>query len=60
MGFFAMGSSYWGRCYLFGLAFFGLAALMPHMLTWAPLGLGTFWSLCLIIIARHVRGLAAG
>jgi hypothetical protein len=60
MGFFAMGSSYWGRCYLFGLAFFGLAALMPHMLTWSPLGLGTFWSLCLIIIARHVRGLGAG
>jgi serine/threonine protein kinase len=59
MGFFAMGSSYWGRCYLFGLAFFGLAALMPHMLSWSPIGLGIMWSVCLIIMARHVRGLGA-
>jgi tRNA A-37 threonylcarbamoyl transferase component Bud32 len=57
MGFFAMGSSYWGRFYLFGLAFFALAALMPLMLTLAPLGLGVLWSAALVIIARHVRSL---
>ncbi|GIW79352.1 MAG: hypothetical protein KatS3mg105_1159 [Gemmatales bacterium] len=55
MAFFAMGSSYWGRCYLFGLAFFVLAGLMPLWLDWAPLGLGTLWCITLLSIAFHVR-----
>jgi serine/threonine-protein kinase len=55
MGFFAMGSNYWGRCYLIGLAFFALAAVMPLMLNLAPLGLGLLWSVTLVMIARHVR-----
>lgn len=53
--FFVMGSSYWGRCYLIGLAFFGLAALMPIRLDWAPLALGAFWAGALGSIAYHVR-----
>jgi phosphatidylglycerophosphate synthase len=59
MGFFTMGSSYWGKCYLFGLAFFVLAALMPLKLewAWAPLALGTLWAVTLVLIARHVRRL---
>lgn len=55
IGFFAMGASYWGRCYLIGLAFFGVAALMPVKLDWAPLALGTMWALALGSIAFHVR-----
>jgi serine/threonine protein kinase len=43
LAFFAMGGSYWGRCYAFGGAFFLLALLMPIDLHWAPLSFGLLW-----------------
>jgi serine/threonine-protein kinase len=59
LAFFAMGGSYWGRCYLFGLAFFGVAALMPFYLTWAPLEFGLLWSATLLGIGLRLRWLGA-
>lgn len=58
MAFFCMGSSYWGRCYAFGAAFFVLAALMPMKLEWAPLEFGLLWSVILAAIGLHLRRLA--
>jgi hypothetical protein len=37
---FVQGSVFWGRYYLFGLAFFALAALMVLTPEWAPLEFG--------------------
>jgi hypothetical protein len=47
MGFFVMGSNYWGRCYAIALAFFALALVMCLDLEWAPLEFGLLWSLTL-------------
>jgi serine/threonine protein kinase len=58
LGFFAMGGSYWGRCYAIGLAFFLLACVLPLKLEWSPLGFGGLWTLSLLLIARHLRQLA--
>jgi hypothetical protein len=58
MALFCMGSSYWGRCYAFGVAFFVLAAVMPVRLEWAPLEFGLLWSVILTAIGLHLRGLA--
>jgi serine/threonine protein kinase len=58
IAFFAMGGSYWGRCYVFGLAFFLLAALMPLQLMWAPLEFGLFWSAILLLIGLRLRWMA--
>jgi tRNA A-37 threonylcarbamoyl transferase component Bud32 len=58
LAFFAMGSNYWGKCYAFGLAFFGLAALMPLKLDLAPLLFGMLWSLTFISLGLHVRRIA--
>jgi predicted Ser/Thr protein kinase len=58
LAFFAMGGIYWGRCYTFGLAFFGLAAVMPLERTWAPLGFGLLWSATLLGIGLRLRRLA--
>jgi serine/threonine protein kinase len=54
LAFFAMGANYWGRCYLIGLAFFILAALMPLSLGLAPLLFGLAWAGALSAIARHL------
>ena len=56
--FFIMGTRYWGRCYLFGSAFFVSAALMPFMLRWSALAFGLVWCICLVSIGRHLRCLA--
>ena len=56
--FFVMGARHWGRCYVFGVAFFVLAALMPLMLPWSALAFGLLWCGCLVSIGRHLRGLA--
>jgi hypothetical protein len=55
LAFFSMGSSYWGRCYLFGLAFFALAVVMPWNLDWASLEFGVLWTIVLFDIGRHLR-----
>ncbi|HKI34724.1 MAG TPA: serine/threonine-protein kinase [Gemmataceae bacterium] len=59
MAFFVMGGSYWGRCYAFGLAFFGLAVLLPLKLALAPLGFGALWAVSLLSMGLHLRRLAA-
>jgi serine/threonine protein kinase len=58
LAFFTMGSNYWGKCYAIGLAFFGIAALMPFHLEWAPLEFGLLWGVSLTILGLHLRGLA--
>ena len=55
---FVMGTRYWGRCYLFGAAFFVLAVLMPFFIKWSPLVFGLLWFSCLVSIGRHLRRLA--
>ncbi len=60
MALFVMGSSYWGRCYAFGLAFFGLAVLIPSLpVELAPLGFGGLWVVALVSMGVHLRQLAA-
>jgi len=53
--FFALGGVFWGRLYLFGVAFFLLAMLIPLRLEWGPLALGALISLLLGAAVRHVR-----
>ena len=53
-----MGTRYWGRCYLFGSAFFLSAALMPFILHWSALAFGLLWCICLVSIGVHLRHLA--
>ena len=55
MAFFIMGSSYWGRCYSFGLSFFCLAVLMPLKLEWAPLEYGLLCCIVLVAFGIHLR-----
>jgi len=58
LAFFVMGTRYWGRCYLFGAAFFVSAALMPFALHLSALAFGLLWFGCLVSIGRHLRRLA--
>lgn len=55
LAFFAMGSSYWGKCYLFGVAYFVLAQLMPLKLDWSPLEFGLLSSAVQIFFWVHLR-----
>ncbi len=55
--FFVLGGMFWGRCYLFGLAFFALAAFLPLEISVAALPFGLLWSGCLIAMALHLRRL---
>jgi serine/threonine protein kinase len=55
LAFFVMGSNYWGQCYAVGLAFFGLAALMPLKPDLAPLEFGLLWSVVFLLLGLHVR-----
>jgi serine/threonine protein kinase len=57
--FFIMGSNYWGRCYAFGVAFFGLALLMSWRTDLAPLAFGALWAGSLVAIGRHLQRLGA-
>jgi serine/threonine protein kinase len=57
LAFFVMGSNYWGWCYAFGAAFFGLALLMPLMLPVASLAYGVLWTAVLVSIGLHLRKL---
>jgi serine/threonine-protein kinase len=57
--FFIMGSSYWGRCYAFGVAFFALALLMAVRLDLAPLAFGALWAGSLVAIGWHLQRLGA-
>ena len=57
--FFNMGSYFWGRCYMFGAAFFVLALAMSWAPQWSPLMFGGLLSVCLTAIGIHLRELAA-
>jgi serine/threonine-protein kinase len=57
LAFFVMGSSYWGRLYVVGLAFFVMALIMPFQLDWAPLEFGIVWAASLVGISFHLRDL---
>jgi predicted Ser/Thr protein kinase len=57
LGFFIMGSNYWGRCYAVGVGFFALAILMSLRLEWAPLEFGTAWGTTLVALGLHLRSL---
>jgi serine/threonine-protein kinase len=58
LAFVVLGSSYWGGCYLLGLAFFGLALVMPSHLPWAPLEFGAFWTAALVATGLRLRRLS--
>ena len=55
LAFFVMGSNYWGRCYMFGIAFWIMAAIMPLHLSLAPLEFGAVWSVALAWLGYHLR-----
>jgi serine/threonine-protein kinase len=57
LAFFAMGSSFWGRCYAIGLAFLALALVMPRQLELAPLLFGLLWGATLALLGLHLRRL---
>jgi tRNA A-37 threonylcarbamoyl transferase component Bud32 len=59
LSFFALGSNYWGQCYLIGLAFFGLSIVMVWNLDWAPLEFGLLWALTLGAIGLRLHRLGA-
>jgi serine/threonine-protein kinase len=58
MAFFVLGSTYWGWCYAFGLAFFGLALGMTLDLRWAPVEFGLLWAAVLVAIGLRLHRLA--
>jgi serine/threonine protein kinase len=53
--FFPLGSNFWGRLYLFGLAAFAVAPLMAWRLEWAPVELGLFVTTILTVVGLHLR-----
>lgn len=57
VAFFPLGSTFWGRLYIFGLIFFAAAPLMALRLEWAPLELGFLITVLMCNIARHLRGI---
>jgi eukaryotic-like serine/threonine-protein kinase len=54
---FITGSNYWGAGYMFGLAFFGLALLMPFWPLAAPLEFGLLWGTALLVIGLRLKQL---
>ncbi len=60
MAFFFLGSSYWGWCYAFGLAFFAVSVVMLFDTRWAVLEFGAIWTACLVILGARLRWLAKG
>jgi serine/threonine protein kinase len=55
--FFPLGSNFWGRLYLFGLAAFATAPLMALHLEWAPVELGLLVTITLGVVGLHLRKL---
>src|SRR5262249_38474052 len=55
LAWFVVGSVYWGRAYLFAVAFFGLAVLMPLHLDWAPLTFVLLWTVIFLTVGLHLR-----
>jgi hypothetical protein len=58
LAYFILGSSYWGRCYAFGVAFWVLAGVMMlDNKRWAVLEYGLLWTIALAAIGYHLRRL---
>jgi hypothetical protein len=55
LAFFVMGSSYWGRCYALGVAFFAAGTFMALKPDWGPLVFGTLWSVVLVVVGLRLR-----
>jgi len=58
LGFFMMGSSSWGYCYLIGTVFLALAMFMAWLPGLAALAFGCAWAASLLAVARHLGELA--
>jgi hypothetical protein len=57
LAYFILGSNLWGWCYLFAVAFFAAALVMPLGLGWAPLAYGMLWSALLVGTGLYLRRL---
>ena len=57
LAYFVLGSSYWGRCYAFGVAFWVLACVMALDMRWAILEYGLLWTVALASIGWHLHRL---
>jgi hypothetical protein len=55
--FFVLGSSYWGRCYVFAAGFFALAGVMLLDMRWSALEFGGLWTVVLVALGRRLRRL---
>jgi hypothetical protein len=55
--YFVLGSSYWGRCYAFGVAFWLLAGVMLLDMRWVILEYGLLWTIALAAIGYHLHRL---
>jgi hypothetical protein len=55
LAYFALGATFWGWFYAFGLAFLGLSVAMAADLTYAPLGFGGLWAVVLLVFWRYLR-----
>ena len=60
LAFFVMGSGYWGGCYLIGLGFLVVAAIMPQKIETAPLLFALMWSATLCTLGLHLRQIGRG
>jgi len=57
--FLVLGSSYWGKCYLFGIAFWLLALGMSVWPRFAAAEFGMMWTVALLVIGLHLLRLSA-
>jgi hypothetical protein len=58
LAFFALGASFWGWFYAFGLAFLLAAFVAAAVPPVSPLCYGGLWAVVLLLFARHLRKLA--
>jgi eukaryotic-like serine/threonine-protein kinase len=52
-----LGSTYWGKCYIFAAIFFALAFAMILNLAWAPVEFGAVWAAILTIVGQRLEKL---
>lgn len=58
MGFFIMGSSYWGYCYVIALGFLIMAPIMQVYLDWSPILYGLLWCIGFMALSARFRKLS--
>ncbi|HEV3146481.1 MAG TPA: hypothetical protein VGZ47_21520, partial [Gemmataceae bacterium] len=57
--FLVLGSSYWGKCHIFGAAFWVIAILMSLWPRFAAAEFGLMWTLALLVIGLHLRRMSS-